>query len=167
MVEINIWIVPVAALIPLIIGFIWYNPKVLGNAWMQAAGLTDEKIKGANMGLIFFLSYIFACLIGFQLLPITIHQLSLQSVLMGEEGLMTEGSELQQYISDFLSRYGTNFRTFKHGAFHGTIAGILTAFPVLATNALFERKSWKYIWINAGYWIISMMLMGGVICQFA
>lgn len=50
---------------------------------------------------------------------------------------------------------------------HGTIVGIFFTLPILATNALFERKSWKYIWINAGYWIICTMLMGGFICQFA
>jgi hypothetical protein len=32
---------------------------------------------------------------------------------------------------------------------------------------LFERRSWKYIFMNAGYWIVSMMLMGAVICKFA
>lgn len=167
MIELNMWIVPVAALIPLIVGFVWYNPKVLGNAWMNAAGLTEEKLKGANMGLVFFLTYVFSCLVGFALISITIHQLGFQSTLMDEEGFGKEGSELMTYFADFVSKYGNNYRTFKHGALHGTIAGIFIALPILAINALFERKSWKYIWINAGYWIISVMLMGGVICQFA
>lgn len=30
----------VAALVPMIIGFIWYHPKVFGNTWMQVAGMT-------------------------------------------------------------------------------------------------------------------------------
>ncbi|HRN41812.1 MAG TPA: DUF1761 family protein [Vicingus sp.] len=32
---------------------------------------------------------------------------------------------------------------------------------------MFERKGFKYIAINSGYWIITLGLMGGVICQFA
>ena len=38
----------VAALIPMIIGFIWYHPKVFGNTWMQVAGMTEEKVKTGN-----------------------------------------------------------------------------------------------------------------------
>lgn len=52
MIEINYWIIPIAALIPMITGFIWYNPKVMGTIWMQAAEMTDEKIKSGNMILI-------------------------------------------------------------------------------------------------------------------
>jgi hypothetical protein len=32
---------------------------------------------------------------------------------------------------------------------------------------LFERKGFRYIAINGGYWIISMALMGGIICAFS
>ena len=55
----NLAIIALAALIPLVVGFIWYHPKILGTAWMNAAGLTEEKLKGANMALIFFLVFIF------------------------------------------------------------------------------------------------------------
>ena len=35
-----------AGLIPLLVGFIWYNPKVFGTAWMNVNGFTDpEKMK--------------------------------------------------------------------------------------------------------------------------
>ena len=167
MIKLNMWIVPVSALIPLIVGFIWYNPKVFGASWMKAAGVSEDKMKGGNMGLAFFLSYLFSCFLAFMLVGITIHQMGFQSVLMNEDGFGVEGSEISKFFHDFMGKYGNNFRTFKHGALHGTMAGIFIAFPILATNALFERKGWKYIWINAGYWIVSMMLMGGVICQFA
>ncbi|HNL85462.1 MAG TPA: DUF1761 domain-containing protein, partial [Chitinophagales bacterium] len=63
-------------------------------------------------------------------------------------------------------RYGNEFRTFHHGALHGALSGLFLIFPVLSINALFERKSWKYIFINSGFWIISFALMGGIICQF-
>jgi hypothetical protein len=164
LVEVKVWVIPVAALIPLIIGFIWYNPKVLGKAWMDAAGMTEESMKGANKGLIFFLSYVFANMIGLALLVASVHQLGLQSLIKGAEDSTVE---LGRQLINAVDNSGNNFRSFKHGSLHGTVAGVFFAFAVLATNALFERKSWKYIWINAGYWIISMGLMGGVICQFA
>ena len=34
----------VSALVPLIIGAIWYHPKVFGSAWMHATGITEAKI---------------------------------------------------------------------------------------------------------------------------
>ncbi len=164
MVELKLWIIPIAALIPLAIGFIWYNPKVLGTAWMNEAGMTEEKMKGGKMGLIFFLSYVFACLIGMVLAQLCIHQMGFNSMVLNHSTAATP--EFMAAAKDFLTNYGQDFRNFKHGAVHGVLGGFFFAFPLLATNALFERKSWKYIWINTGYWVISMTLMSGVICEF-
>jgi hypothetical protein len=67
----------------------------------------------------------------------------------------------------FMADYGTAFRTFKHGALHGFMTGLFFAFPMLAINGLFERKSWKYIFVHAGYWILTLTIMGGIICAWA
>ena len=61
---------------------------------------------------------------------------------------------------------GTAFRTFGHGALHGFFTGLFIVLPILGTNALFEQKGWKYVWINTGYWAITLMLMGGLICAW-
>ncbi len=54
-----------------------------------------------------------------------------------------------------------------HGAFHGAlVGGLFMALPVLTTNALFEQKNFKYIAINAGYWIICLGLMGGIVAAW-
>jgi hypothetical protein len=37
----------------------------------------------------------------------------------------------------------------------------------MGTNALFERRSWKYIFMNVGYWALSAAIMGGIISAFA
>jgi hydrogenase maturation factor len=34
-------------------------------------------------------------------------------------------------------------------------------------NALFERRGGKYILVHVGYWIVTLALIGGVVCQFA
>ena len=57
--EINWIAIAVSALIPLVIGAIWYNPKVLGKAWMQASGVTEEQVQSGNMLVIFGLTYVF------------------------------------------------------------------------------------------------------------
>ena len=57
--EFNVWVLFVAALIPLITGAVWYNPKVFGNAWLKTSGLTEEEAQSGNMAVIFGLSYVF------------------------------------------------------------------------------------------------------------
>ncbi|MFK7969919.1 MAG: DUF1761 domain-containing protein [Bacteroidia bacterium] len=55
------------------------------------------------------------------------------------------------------------FHTFQHGMVHGGLLAVFLALPILGTNALFEQKSWRYIAINVGYWIVTLTLMGGLI----
>jgi Protein of unknown function (DUF1761) len=54
----NFLILLAAALVPMVMGFIWYNPKVFGTAWMNLAGLTEEKMKSGNMAVIFIMSFV-------------------------------------------------------------------------------------------------------------
>ncbi|WP_025739539.1 DUF1761 domain-containing protein [Aquimarina pacifica] len=165
--EFNFIIAAVAALIPMVLGFIWYNPKVFGTAWMNACGFKKEDLEGGSMMKIFILSYIFSFFLATMVNTLVIHQFGFFSTLMSEPDLAKEGTELYQYAQDFMNKYGTNFRTFKHGALHGALAGIFFVLPVLGTNALFEKKGFKYIAVNVGYWTVCLALMGGVICQFA
>jgi hypothetical protein len=167
MIQINFPILLLAALIPMVMGFIWYNPKVFGTAWMKAANITEDKMKGANMPVVFIVSYILSIFLAMAVQFMVIHQFSMYSILANEPGINDPNSEIGMFLKDFMSKYGTNFRTFKHGALHGTISAIMVVLPVLGTNALFERKGFKYIAINVGYWAITMMLMGGVICAYA
>lgn len=163
---INFIAVLVAALIPMVVGFIWYNPKVFGNAWMKAADMTTEKMEGANMAVIFGVSYLLSILAAAALNSIVIHQGHIYSILLDEPGFNDPNSEIGMFIAGFMEKYGDNYRTFKHGVFHGVLAGIFLALPVLGINALFERKGFKYIAINAGYWVVTFALMGGIICAW-
>ncbi|MGZ6415763.1 MAG: DUF1761 domain-containing protein, partial [Bacteroidia bacterium] len=153
--------------VPMIMGFIWYNPKVFGKAWMAATGINEDKMKGSNMAVIFGLAFLFSFFLAFGLQFIVIHQWHYYSILANEPGIRDPNSEVGMMAKDFMAKYGTNFRTFKHGALHGTIAGIMIALPIIGTNALFERKGFKYVAINVGFWMVNMALMGGIICAFS
>lgn len=152
----------VSSLVPLLIGFIWYNPKVFGNVWQSEAGVTDDKIKSANMAMIFVVSFVLSFLLAFFLQPMVIHQFHFSSMLF-KQPIEDPNTEIGAMYKRIMDQFGTAYRTFKHGALHGTLGGIFLVMPVLATNALFERKSFKYIAINCGYWIVSMAIMGGII----
>jgi hypothetical protein len=45
------------------------------------------------------------------------------------------------------------------GATAGFLAGVWT-FCAIATHSLFELKSWRHIFINGGYSVVSLTLMG-------
>jgi len=163
--EINIIAILIASFVPLVLGFVWYHPNVFGEAWKNAAGVNVERMAPGRMALTFGLTFLLSFLIAFALQSLVIHQFHMASILMNEPGLFDPSTEIGKFYKDFIAQHGNNFRTFKHGALHGTIAGFTIALPILGINALFERKSFKYVAINAGYWIVLLCLMGGIICS--
>lgn len=145
----NYLILVLAALIPMVMGFLWYHPKTLGTVWMNESGMTEEKMKGGNMALIFGLSFVLSVLLAVEMNFIVIHMNHMYSVFFHE--LDAGNAEIKELIATIERLGAANHRTFGHGVFNGVVAGFFFALPILATNALFERKSFKYIAVNAGY----------------
>ncbi|MHC0446118.1 DUF1761 domain-containing protein [Flavobacterium sp. 3-218] len=161
--QINFIALFLAAIVSLVTGFIWYNPKVFGTIWMRENNLTPEELKKGNMLKIFGLTYIFSLMITMTLMSLTIHQSGAVGMVGGPPMLDSAKPSFAAFMTD----YGMAYRTFKHGALHGFMSGLFFAFPLIGINGLFERKSWKYIFIHSGYWILTLTLMGGIICGFA
>ncbi|WP_430411200.1 DUF1761 domain-containing protein [Kordia sp.] len=129
----------VAALSTLVIGFLWYGP-LFGKAWMKETGITEEQAQ-KGMPLRFGLSVILAFFAVFFIYIV--------SVYSGGEPGDPHGQE--------------KFLTFGHGAAHGVMVALFVVMPALVTNALFEQKSFKYMMINVGYWIVTFAIMGGIV----
>jgi hypothetical protein len=160
--QINFVALFLAAIVTLVTGFIWYSPKVFGTIWMKENNLTQEELRKGNMLKIFGLTYIFSLMITMTLMSLTIHQ----SGAIGMVGGPPLIDSAKPSFAAFMADYGMAYRTFKHGALHGFMSGLFFAFPLIGINGLFERKSWKYIFIHSGYWILTLTLMGGIICGF-
>ena len=150
--------IPVAAIAALVIGFIWYHKKVFGTVWMKESGMTEEKMNGGNMAVIFGLAVLLAAILASLLMQFTNHQWGALGMVGGDPTTAKES------FNAFMSDYRTAYRTFKHGAFHGFLFGVFGALPIIGTNGLFERKSVKHVLINAGYWIVTLMVMGAIVC---
>jgi hypothetical protein len=157
--EINWIALLLAALSTLVVGFVWYNPKVFGTIWMKESGMTEEKMKGSNMIMIFGLSIIYAFFISFVLQMLVIHQFGAIGMVGGDPSIAKPS------YAAFMADYGTAFRSFKHGALHGFMTGLFLILPVTGVGALYERRSFKYVLVSGGYWVVSMMIMGGIICM--
>ena len=160
--EMNWIAIFISALATLVVGFIWYHPKVFGTIWMKETGLTQEELAKGNMLKIFGLTYIFSVLIVFVEMSLTIHQTGAMSMVGG----FAKINEALPSFKAFMNDYGTAFRTYKHGALHGFISGLFFAFPIIAINGLFERKSWKYIFIHSGFWMITLTIIGSLVCRW-
>ena len=44
------------------------------------------------------------------------------------------------------------------------MSGLFFALPVVGVGAIFERRSFKYVMVSGGYWVITCMVMGAIIC---
>jgi len=126
-----------ATLVPTILGFLWYNPKTIGSAWMKSIGKTEEELlEGFNMPLTMIislvLSFLLACFVFI-------------------------------FITGMHASSGGSTATFGHGAMHGFFLGVFTMLPPMVTNSLFERKKWSNILINCSYWLITFALIGGIV----
>lgn len=158
----NWWLFLVAGIIPLAVGFIWYGNLGFGRKWMSNNGFTEESLQGGNMGLIFGLCYLFSVLLAFLLSSIVIHQGNVFAMMMPE--VMESGSAGQQQFNDLMAQYGDRYRDFSHGALHGAMVAVFFVFPLFAINSLFERRGWTYTLIHTGYWLVCLILMGGMLC---
>lgn len=158
--EMNFWAILAAALSTLVVGFIWYHPKVFGTVWMHEVGVSEEKMKNSNMFIIFGMAIFYGLLISMIINVLVVHQYGALGMIGGTEFINSAKSSYAAFMSD----YGTAFRTYQHGALHGFMAGLFLAFPLIATNSLFERKSWKYVLITGFFWIINFTIMGAIIC---
>lgn len=157
-----------ASLVPLAVGMLYYNDRVMGRAWMRYAEVDEARLKRGNMAVIFGLTLVFSVLLSLFMVPLVLHISHVFSVIAQPGGGPADpNGEPYRDAMTFYQKYGQNFRTFRHGALHGTIAALMGAWPVIGINALFERRGWRYVGIHLGYWVLTFALMGGIVCAFA
>lgn len=56
---INIYAVVAAAIIPFMLGGLWYSPLLFGKSWMRESNLTEEDLSRGNQTKIFGLSFLY------------------------------------------------------------------------------------------------------------
>jgi len=166
MMQLNFPVILAVAVIPMIIGSIWYSPKVFGKAWMNAAGLTEAEVNSGNMMKILGGAFIFSLMLSTVLATLVIHQFNTQGLFVTQPEFADPQSTMHQFFDTFMKDYSGLHRSFGHGAVHGGFLGVFVALPIIGMISLFERKGWKYILVHWGYWMLSLVLMSGVISQF-
>lgn len=134
-VPVNWLAVIVAAVSNMAIGFAWYSDSLFGKQWRGLMG-----ISGGGKPT--------------------------QDQMMKTIGL----GLLNAFLIAFVLSYSTVFARSYLGT-QGVILGLMTGFwnwlgymfPLLLGSYMYERKPLKLVWINSGFWLFSMLVMGVII----
>ncbi len=129
---VNFWAVLVGAISSMIIGSIWYSPKVFGKAWMALIGKSESEMetmkgKATRAYLVVFI-----------------------------------GSLITSYVLAHFAAY-TNAKTVGQGMQLGFWIWLGFVATIQTGQALFQEKPFKLLLIDAGYYLVQLMVMGSLI----
>lgn len=135
MIEVNYIAVVVAAAVAMVLGFLWYGP-ILGKPWMKEMGFTKASMDAAKKGMT--KNYVIMLVSALVMAYVLSHNVGMSIATFGDMGLM---SGVQTGFWIWLGYVAT----------------------VLLGKVLWEGKSWKLYIIDAGYYLVSLVLMGSII----
>jgi hypothetical protein len=127
-VDINYWAVIVTAIVPMILGALWYSPAMFARSWMQAVGRTPEEMSGVKMGY----------------------------VLSAAAALITS------YALARIERWA-EVDDLWNGGLVGLLVWLGFVATVLAVTNYFGGRPAKLWFINAGYQLVSLVIMGAIL----
>lgn len=134
--QVNLVAVLVAAIVNMVLGFLWYGP-LFGKIWMKAMGYTQkdaEKMKKeGNMGKIYGLAFI-------------------------------GGLVMAYVLAAFIGLIGAN--TAAAGAQVGFWAWLGFIVTKSFTDVLFEGKNWTAYYLSMGYQLVSLLAMGAILASW-
>lgn len=133
---INYWAVLLATILSIGLGMAWYGP-LFGKTWMRLAGITKGEMTDAvKKGM--NKTYALMAISTFAMAYVLAHTLYFASAYTRVAGV---DAGVQAALWSWL----------------GFIA------PVTLGSVLWEGKPWKYWFITAGYYLVSLLIMGVVL----
>ena len=135
-VDVNIWAILLAVAANMVLGFLWYGAPLFGNAWMKMNGLTKKDTQ-SNSGLPMLAMFLLAILQAFVLRHFIVYS---------------------QAFYPTYSAVSVGFLT-------GLWAWLGIAAPVLGANYMFAQRRKKLLLIDAGYYLVTLPLMGIILAR--
>ena len=136
--SINWLAILVAAISAFVVGGIWYSPIMFSKAWMKDNKLSEETVKAGNKAKIFGWAFVMT---------------------------LIAAANLGMFLADSPAECTGNCAhktDLTWGATAGFLAGIWV-FCFVAIHGLFEFRSWRLIFINGGYALAALTIMGAII----
>lgn len=139
-VPLNYWAVIVVAFINMAIGFFWYGP-IFGKMWVKEMGWSEESMKTA------------------------------QAKGMAKQYALTAlGSLIMAFVLAHNVVFGSEYLQM-WGVWAGLQAGFWNwlgfIVPVTLSAVLWEGKSWRLWFINISYYLVALLVMGGILAVWA
>ncbi len=139
--EINYLAVLISAIAMMVIGSIWYGP-LFGKLWMQGIGIDPND---------------------------TVRIEAMKKSTGSAYVLMFIGALFTSYVfSYFFGTWasGTGWDQAISGLYYGFLAWLGFALPIVYAKRLWEGKEFKYIAIDLGYYLLSLLVIGVIIATF-
>jgi len=133
MITVTFWPILAAGVASVLIGWVWYHPRVFGSAWMRAANLSPEAVEAGKkkMPLLAFVGLLASMLVAW---------------IMNSLGAAIGIFDWVGAVVDLAFWLWLGFVA-----------------PVLLGSVLWERKPLKYYAINVGYWLVSFVVMAVIL----
>ena len=132
-VPINYLAIVVAAIASMVIGYLWYGP-IFGKPWMKLMGMSSAQMsaeKKKGMAKGYIIMYITSAIMAYVLA----HALVFGNAYLHASGIMS-----------------------------GIMVGFWNWLGFIATvtvgSVLWEGKSWKLWFLNNGFWLVNLCIMG-------
>jgi hypothetical protein len=142
MVPINYVAVVGAAVAAFVLGSLWFGP-LFGKAWMKTMGMTMEDAKARMQS-----------------------DPSAKGKMMRGYGIMAVTTLIMSFVLAhsiaFASAYLNDFSVWA-GVLAGFWSWLGFVVPVSLGGVLWENKSWKWWFITAGYYLVSLVMMGKIL----
>ncbi len=130
---INYWAVIVAALVSMILGMLWYSPGMFGNVWMRLSKLSKKDIDAEK-----------------------------SKGMGGRYFLGFVGAFIMSFVLAHFVDYA-EATTFSGGLQAGGWIWLGFIATTMLGMVLWEGKSWKLYCINSGYYLVSLLINGGIL----
>ncbi len=146
--------------LPLLLGIFWYHPNSPISKWSGVKFANPLTMSWLKIVLLFVLS--FALVFGY--INLVIHQMGFYELFFTD--IMRGSEEAKQVVAAFLEKYGDKHRHFGHGIFHGLINAFAFALPFVTAHTILDDRSVKYWAHHFSFWLVTSMLIGGLIAAF-
>lgn len=164
--QVNFYMLPIAALIPLILGYVWYHPAVFGNRLAKNIGQSPDQIGTFGSFKKIGFVYLFSLLLSYIILLLSVHQLGAHLLFLGERQMEDPNYGAHAFLANFMEQYGERHRTFGHGVLHGLETGLFVSLALIGATTIIEGRPLKQVWPHIGFWVLCSALIGGVLAAF-
>ncbi len=135
-VDVNALAVLVAAVIQFAIGSLWYSNILFGKAWMRYLGIDKKKLNSAQ-----------------------------KKSMTGSYILVFVGALVLNFVLAYIVKYMTA-STFEQGMVAGLMVWIGFILTSMLGMTLWEGKSYKLYLINVFYYLVSLLITGGLLASW-